>query len=192
MGSGLDYINRVFLQLKNTENLPPRSLQTSHQQTTTKQSLNTLVQCTNIKRVNRFLFNYTQQKLNDAFYFNENNSIILSNHPWLTNASIPLTNDSNLLPSAKITLNYCGSPLVSIVSVHVCSSIPIKLLEIREKTTNKVIKWSEFERECIYRHNGAYKYPLPQYYDTKILAATHYIFVLTKAGHTEKLEDLIY
>uniref|UniRef100_A0A1A9W8M0 Glycolipid transfer protein domain-containing protein n=1 Tax=Glossina brevipalpis TaxID=37001 RepID=A0A1A9W8M0_9MUSC len=78
MGTGFDFINRVFTLNTTTEHLPQRIV--AHEE---KREI-PATRFTKFKKpANGFLDNYRQQKENDSFFFTNNCAIILTHNPWL-------------------------------------------------------------------------------------------------------------
>lgn len=179
MGSGLDYINRVFLLNRCTENLPKRLFQEIWKEKSITSSSNTTMtkrRCTKFQRsaANEFIDNYRQQQQNEGFYFKENSAIILSHHPWLKDLNEITTN--SLLVNAVDDLDLGDGNYA--ITIH--TSVPMKLLEIRESSTDKVIKWYEFAASHTQDLNQEFR--LPYEIAIKIREQTHYLFVLALNG----------
>ncbi|XP_055524363.1 uncharacterized protein LOC129718012 [Wyeomyia smithii] len=117
MGTGFDYINRVFTLVRNTEDLPDRVV---NRTTSTKASMNSKL--TAIKRPGEFLRKYQQQKESDMTYFADNCAITLQLHKWFNHN--PSINNNNC--DTKLSFNFITRFVTSVNSF-------IKLVELREK-----------------------------------------------------------
>lgn len=131
MGSGIDYINRVFT-FTNTEDLPDRIVGRT---APIKNSMNSKL--TVIKRPGEFLQKYQQQKESDLTYFTYNCAITLQLHKWFNYH--PSTNNNNC--DTKLSFNFITRYVTSVNSF-------LKLIELRERKHGMLkMYWSFMDSE---------------------------------------------
>lgn len=128
MGSGFDFINRVFTIEIFTENLPQRI-------TNKIQNRPNNSRFTKIKKPGEFMTKYHQQKLNDSIYLPKNCAITLNYHKWF-----------NIFEPGN-----CVSSIVFDLESHLIKSekFPFKLVELRSVESSMLVEYFSFlEEEC--------------------------------------------
>ncbi|KAL9873723.1 uncharacterized protein ACN427_010046 [Glossina fuscipes fuscipes] len=166
MGTGFDFINRVFTLNTATEHLPERIVVREEQKELPTTRLTRFK-----KPANGFLDNYRQQKKNDSFYFTINCAIILAHHPWLRQDI-----QSDFLNS-EFQVNYYAHTN----TIKVQSAGPVlKCVEIRCRANSLVKEWYEF------KDSATLTFTFPRLLNG--FRATHYIFVMSDKGHAKRID----
>uniref|UniRef100_A0A1A9W8L7 Uncharacterized protein n=1 Tax=Glossina brevipalpis TaxID=37001 RepID=A0A1A9W8L7_9MUSC len=166
MGTGFDFINRVFTLNTTTEHLPQRIV--AHEE---KKEI-PATRFTKFKKpANGFLDNYRQQKENDSFFFTNNCAIILTHNPWL---------------KKDIQRDFLNSEFQVDYNVHtntvqVQPAGPVlKCIEIRCSANSLVKEWYEF------KNSATLTFTFPRLLND--LSGSHYIFVMSDKGHVKRLQ----
>lgn len=132
MGSGFDFVNRVFTVSNQTEDLPSRITSTSPLK---EKKLND-PRLTKLKGTNKFLNLFHDQKGKDLTYFERNSAITLAYHKWFNRYTDTSTGD---ITCAK---NVDKRTIKS-------KKFPIRLVEFRDKDNALMIANYSFLDECI-------------------------------------------
>lgn len=166
MGTGFDFINRVFTLNTATEHLPERIVVREEQKEVPTTRLTRLK-----KPANGFLDNYRQQKENGSFYFTASCAIILAHHPWLRK---DIQRD---FLNSEFQVNYYAHTN----TVKAQSTGPVlKCIEIRCRANSLVKEWYEF------KDSATLTFTFPQLLNG--LRGTHYIFVMSDKGHAKRID----